>query len=412
FSQQVYPSAASPSVQLPAYADYGGYGAATHSSAEPIHRPVAVRPAVDDGLLSDGELEPVSGDYGYAGGNVATAGDIEVAPELGGPQGVEGVVKERISQMLRMKNPKLLQSASFRALMLLLKCIRLDDPDVVYATIKSAPSLVISELNVLSAEFGLSMVTEACVTMLLAPETMHANLELGAAEAVAMTGALAMDAQVVQPNESWAHAQVSDSETAEMDRQSSSEDESSTPISDMDTSSDVDYEDQPPRQPVFDTQSTESRPSAMPHLSRETTPQFRAGFSRSRAPSPPSAQPRTPRRLSYARQSPTPSGRETRARLGGSALSLHSGLSIGNSHLFSGTEQGWHVRSPQSRATPEPVLAESTVCASEADRLVVYLDDSHSDRHSDSDSSTGSDDSVDRTRDRARRLDNRMMNKE
>ncbi|KAJ2756604.1 hypothetical protein GGI19_000694 [Coemansia pectinata] len=432
FGQQAYPSgpAGSSSLQLPAYADYGSYGAgATHSSAEPIHRPVAVRPTADDGLLSDGELESVSGDYehGYIGMDstaaIGAAGGTEIASQLDGHQDVEGIVKERISQMLKMKNPKLLQSSSFRALMLLLKCIRLDDPDVIYAAIKSAPTLVISELNVLSAEFGLGMITEACVTTLLDAESLHANLKLGAAEAVVMTGSLEtpMAAQQVTDSvqsreDSWAHVPASDSETAEMEtRPSSGGNESSTPISDMDTSSDVDYEDEPspPRQPVFDNQSTESRSDArpMPPLSRETTPQFHARFSRSRAPSPPSAQPRTPRRLSFARQSPTPSGRETRARIGGSALSLHSGLSIGNSHLFSGTDQGWRVRSPQSRATPEPAqpMAESTVCASEADRLVVFLDDSHSD----TDSSTGSeDDSADRARDKARRLENRMINKE
>ncbi|KAJ1661246.1 hypothetical protein GGF38_003765, partial [Coemansia sp. RSA 25] len=280
--------------------------------------------------------------------------------------------------------------------------------------------------------FGLDMITEACVTTLLAAdaESLHANLALGAAEAVAMTGSSAEPpAGFAQPGEdSWAHAPASDSDGVKMEiRLPSSGNESSTPNSDMDTSSDVDYEDQPspPQQPAADSQPANPRSSAqpMPSLSRETTPQFHARFSRSRAPSPPSAQPRTPRRLSYARKSPTPSDREARglARIGGSMLSMHSGLSIRNSHLFNGADQSWRILPPPSpsRESPEPVqpVAESTVCVSEAGQLVVYLD--HSDSNSDVSSSTSSecdddddDDGAQSARNKAYRLENRMINKE
>ncbi|KAJ2798186.1 hypothetical protein H4S07_005756, partial [Coemansia furcata] len=391
YGQQAYPPpplppTALPSLQLPSYAEYSSYGSSAPPSAEPMHGPASVRPAIDDGQLSDGELESASGDYdhGYIGGGIGTTAgvdDMDAASQHGGQQDVEGVAKERISQMLKMKEPKLLQSSSFRGLMLLLKCIRLDDPDDIYAAVRSAPTQVISELNALSAEFGLGMITEACVSTLLTDDSsaLRANLELGAAEAAATATPLAGGSSAARSREGSLSAAGN---------------ESSTPDSDMDTSSDVDYEDQPP---AF-AQAGGSKPGTRPmaHFSRETTPQFQARFSRSRAPSPPSAQPRTPRRVSCGRGSPTPSGAEGRGRIGGSGLNVHSGLSIGNSRLFGGAEHSWRV-------------AESTVCASGTDRLVVYLDDSHSDSESSVDGGSGDDEL--RARDRARRLDNRMINR-
>ncbi|KAJ2909018.1 hypothetical protein GGI21_002303, partial [Coemansia aciculifera] len=439
------------SLPKPPSAEYSGFAEPADNTADSTHHPINVRLVTDDGLLSDGELEPVSGDYSH----VYSDGEIDAAEALatagiGGIDltsqqesayhDVEGVVKARINEMLSMKNPKMLQGPSFRALMLLLKCIRLDDPDAIYAAIKSAPTQVISELNLLSAEFGLVMITEACVMTLLGTdaESLHANLQLGAAEAMTMTEIRAESSaaeqnpatdDTAQPGQdSWAHAPVPDSDVIEMEtKQSSDGAESSSPDSDMDTSSDVDYEGQPspPQQSALDNQTTALKASARPasSLSRETTPQFHARFSRSRAPSPPSAQSRTPRRLSYARQSPTPSDREARgfARIGSSMLSTHSGLNINNSQLFSGTDQGWRAISqpPTSRVTPEPAqpIVESTVCTSESGQLVVYLD--HSDSSSDDSSSVTSecdddddDECMQSARDRASRLENRMINKE
>ncbi|KAJ2817805.1 hypothetical protein GGI24_005292, partial [Coemansia furcata] len=394
YGQQAYPPppplppAALPSLQLPSYTEYSSYGSSAPPSAEPMHCPASVRPAIDDGQLSDGELESVSGDYdhGYIGTATAGVDGMEAASQHEGQQDVEGVAKERISQMLKVKDPKLLQSSSFRALMLLLKCIRLDDPDDIYAAVRSAPTQVIAELNALSAEFGLGMITEACVSTLLTDNSsaLRANLELGAAEAAATATPLAGGGS------SAARSREGSLSTAGS--------ESSTPDSDMDTSSDVDYEDEPSQPPAF-AQAGGSKPGTGPmaHFSRETTPQFQARFSRSRAPSPPSAQPRTPRRMSYGRGSPTPPGAEGRGRIAG------SGLSMGNSRLFNEADRSWRVQTPR--------VAESTVCASGTDRLVVYLDDSHSDSESSADGGGSGDDEL-RARDRARRLDNRMINRE
>ncbi|KAJ1816456.1 hypothetical protein LPJ60_005310, partial [Coemansia sp. RSA 2675] len=75
----------------------------------------------------------------------------------------------------------------------------------------------------------------------------------------------------------------------------------------------------------------------------------------------------------------------------------------------------WRVYTQLSREATEPAhnCVESAVCTSEADPLVVYLDDSdsQSDTHSCMDSEDDCD-SEQRARDRARRLENRKINKE
>ncbi|KAJ1999109.1 hypothetical protein GGI04_004713, partial [Coemansia thaxteri] len=402
------------------------------SDTAPVRYPVACSPSGGDRVLSDGELDPLDDDFIFElSGNYAKqrTGPVNFALSPSGSprskaaslsdqsddqQDVEGIVKLRLGVMLKMKDPKLLQGAPFRAHMLMLKCIKLDDPDDIYAAVKSAPPLVVSELNLLSAEFGLVMVTEACVNTLLATgsDDLNANLRLGEAEAEAAAKAAAgssdyglvmaepTEKQKLLPmlhdhsqdcNEDWSHAPTSDSDSMDMELKSSSgECESPAPNSDMDTSSDVDYEYSPSlaeslsHDNALSALRTDTQPMRL--LSRETTPQFHLRFSRSRAPSPPSAQPRTPRRFSNAKRSPTPFDRDASEHtlIGGSARSINSGASTESTRLLGSSSHGWPVRLHESLETADSFV-QSTVCASEGDQLVVYLESSDRDSGSSSD---------------------------
>ncbi|KAJ1800353.1 hypothetical protein LPJ59_001169, partial [Coemansia sp. RSA 2399] len=230
---------------------------------------------------------------------------------------VVSIVKERIDLILKNRDPKLLQNPRLRALMLLLKCIKLDDPDTIYEQVKNTSFQVVAELNSLSHEFCLGMITDACMNTLLLAQSM------------ANTPAVAQN----DPSDT-------DSNSA-----------------DMDTSSDLELDDLPQ---LID-QSPEIGPmQTMPGsadilrpLSQERPPTTPMCFSRSRAPSPPSAQPKTPRTISQTSQS----SNTQQFSIDGSAVKA---------------QDAW----------------ESTVCASENGRLVVFLgsgdDSSDSDGVSDS----------------------------
>ncbi|KAJ2845974.1 hypothetical protein GGI22_006387, partial [Coemansia erecta] len=85
---------------------------------------------------------------------------------------VASIVKGRIDLILKNRDPKLLQNPRLRALMLLLKCIKLDDPDTIYKQVKNSSFQVVAELNSLSHEFCLGMITDACMNTLLLPQSI------------------------------------------------------------------------------------------------------------------------------------------------------------------------------------------------------------------------------------------------
>ncbi|KAJ1667722.1 hypothetical protein EV178_001190 [Coemansia sp. RSA 1646] len=263
---------------------------------------------------------------------------------------VVSIVKERIDLILKNRDPKLLQSPSLRALMLLLKCIRLDDPDTIYAQVKNASFPVVAELNSLSHEFGLGMITDACMNTLLVARSMDNT-----------------------PPVAYKYSQDSDPHSADMDMRASSETSGSSRGVDMDTSSDIEFDDLP--QPVDQSPEVGSM-QAMPSdadaplqlLSQDRPPITPMWFSRSRAPSPPSAQPKTPRATSQSGQSPNP-------------------------QLFG-------IDKPPAQAQDDklsslydimqtvPGALESALCTSENGRLVVFL--GSGDESSDSDGASDS----------------------
>ncbi|KAJ2554014.1 hypothetical protein EV175_002735, partial [Coemansia sp. RSA 1933] len=250
---------------------------------------------------------------------------------------VISIVKERIAMILKNRDPKLLQSPRLRALMLLLKCVKLDDPDTIYAQIKSSSFQVVAELNSLSHEFGLGMITDACMNTLLVARSMD-------------------NTPIVAQHES----PKSDSQSADMDTRSSSRASESSRGVDMDTSSDIEFGDLPelvdqtPEVGLMQIIPTDI--DTLNPLSPQRPPTTPMWFSRSRAPSPPSAQPRTPRTILQMSQSsnpPPPFGIDRTPPTKAQDDVLPS--------LYDITQSA-------------PDTWESTLCTSEGGRLVVFLE--------------------------------------
>ncbi|KAJ2662884.1 hypothetical protein IWW48_001592 [Coemansia sp. RSA 1200] len=247
---------------------------------------------------------------------------------------VVSIVKERIAQILKNRDPKLLQSPRLRALMLLLKCIRLDDPDDIYMQVKSASFQVLAELNSLSAEFGLGMITDACMNTLLVTRSIDDALN------------------VTRDN---LPDKVSRGE--DIDSRSYSEDSESSRGVDMDTSSDIGFDDipqlidqSPELVSISDLPTSTDTLDLLPQVQPPTTP---ARFSRSRAPSPPSVQPKTPRALLSTGWPPSP-------QIPG-VDSFPAKIDIGSPLT--------PYKSTQSALS----TWESTLCSSESGRLVVFV---------------------------------------
>ncbi|KAJ1796230.1 hypothetical protein LPJ56_007204, partial [Coemansia sp. RSA 2599] len=199
--------------------------------------------------------------------------------------------------------------------MLMLKCIKLNSSDAIRPVVDGATQAVVSELSLIAQEFGLAAVADACAQRLSAPaiDTLQAAAKVAASidqdtsiPSIAPQKEPAVGAEPAKPNgEAFAstdcHPKQADSASAstnvdtrlpQADREASSR--ASSPGVDMDTSSDAEYEHE------FGTPSAQIRRAA-PSLTLPfvATPLSMSHFSRSRAPSPPSAQPRTPRRSSF-----------------------------------------------------------------------------------------------------------------
>ncbi|KAJ1728556.1 hypothetical protein LPJ61_003977, partial [Coemansia biformis] len=383
--------------------------------------------------LSEGELSQQDGGGGGGGGDDDLS-DGEIGgsggwtnrwpmapmgpPSLGHPGGdstdVVAIVKRRVGDMLRLKDPKLLQSARLRALMLLLKCIKLDDPDVIFDHIKDAQLAVASELNVLAHEFCLDMIADACLNAVLTTRTSPAGLpaesdSLGTTVQPGDDAVLPGDSTNLTSPPSPSPAETPKSEDVDMDTEVSFG--ASSRETDMDTSSDHGYSSaspEPAPQPPL-CQLDSPRISLLRASGpREPTPPTGTHFSRSRAPSPPNAH--SPATRSAARLCRSP-------LLYGAA----SGLSeTEQSRLRDAPESGpftcpgspmpgksnsaTHPQPsrPLAAATILPVqFLESTVCSSENGRLVVFVDESDTS----SDLGTGSEsDSGDSSCSRATRI--------
>ncbi|KAJ2624669.1 hypothetical protein GGI26_001363 [Coemansia sp. RSA 1358] len=329
----------------------------------------------NDGLLSEGELEADNASMSLSDGELdayaddanMSLSDGEVYEHLDSAESlqhfdkdvkdgaglltndvdVESVIKGRIDAVLKNRDPKLLKGAQFRALMLLLKCIKQDDPDAIFAQVRGAPFQVAAELNALSHEFGLGMITDACMNTLL------------------VSGASA-----AAPSTILCHSPDSDSQSVDMDMRSSSDSSESSRGVDMDTSSDMEYgelQQMPEQQPV--QQMAESALQTHP-LSRESTPLTPLQFSRSRAPSPPSTlQLRAPRTIPQTNHSLAPFSVST------SKLPLRA---------ESGTYSPLHGYSGSAFGT-----WNTDVCNSEYGRLVVFLGSSDESSGSESDTEWG-----------------------
>ncbi|KAJ2828092.1 hypothetical protein IWW50_001564 [Coemansia erecta] len=333
----------------------------------------------DYGYMSDGELDQTSDNEYMSEGEVRPdtrmLGSLPARPPSARPSAdqpadsnseldVVAVAKERVAGMLKLRDPKLLQSPKFRGLMLLLKCIKFDDPDEIYTHIKSAPLPVASELNVLAQEFKLGMITDACT---------NAVLSAGASQAAA---AVLSNTDSVMSISSVEYAGT----------QNASVDSDSSPEIDMDTSSDAGYDEavsQPA--PLRAEGPTQLKPLSAGRLpvtsSRDITPSPPPGFSRSRAPSPPSAHPRAARVTTLSSQVQLLSDEEEDGEAkDGQLEEMDSPELVGGTLTTS--DQITRTNSPSLELPPvhTPVtkrkLFENTMCAHETDRMVVYVEES------------------------------------
>ncbi|KAJ2607298.1 hypothetical protein EV177_005593, partial [Coemansia sp. RSA 1804] len=143
----------------------------------------------------------------------------------------------------------------------------------------------------------------------------------------------------------------------DMDSRSYSEDSESSRGIDMDTSSDIGFDDipqlidqSPELVSISDLPTGTDTLNLLPQVQLPTTP---ARFSRSRAPSPPSVQPKTPRVLLSTGWSPSPQAPDVDT--------LSTKIDIGSTlTLYKSTQS--------ARST-----WESTLCGSESGRLVVFV---------------------------------------
>ncbi|KAJ2602207.1 hypothetical protein H4R99_002752 [Coemansia sp. RSA 1722] len=344
-----------------------------------------------DDPLSDGEVSE------HLFPNIQTSDSDERMPtslfRKDGQLDVEGIIKSRVESVLKLKDPTLLRNASFRALMLMLKCVKLTTSDAVQPVVDGATLAVVSELNLIAQEFGLTAVADACANRL--SETTVDPLQTTVAISTAVSQCLNISTQASQQNRviedktgpvaasnNDARAatippveQPSNGAPAQInENQSSSDQESaraSSPDVDMDTSSDAEYEHE------FGTPTSQIR-RVIPPLTQAfvATPFSMSHFSRSRAPSPPSAQPRTPRKGSFFGRSSHIHLDLINQALGGSAVGTPSPVQL--PRAVSATPL------PKRLANDSPISnVEHTLCNSESGRLVVYIHSS--DESSDSD---------------------------
>ncbi|KAJ2770518.1 hypothetical protein IWQ57_002628, partial [Coemansia nantahalensis] len=343
----------------------------------PTHAVAHVR-QVSDGeiVLSDGELPPQDAGDDLSDGEIVEVGAWPHARPAAPPgpaypasdgSDVIGIVKERVGDILGLKDPKLLQSARLRALMLLLKCIKLDDPDAIYAHIKDTQLAVASELNVLAHEFRLDMIADACMNAVLTTRTVTTGPAVSAAPAdVDMLSASSADRPSdtmtpgalpsPTPADDTAATYTDPATAADPTTEADESSEASAPETDMDTSSDRSYiADTPELAPVADLARHDS-----PCVSRLRMPSAEPHFSRSQAPSPPNAHSLGVRPALRACDSPASGA------VSGIGTPRHLAAVFGSS---------------------------SAVCSSERGRLVVFVDESSSDSGSesgsDSDDGTG-----------------------
>ncbi|KAJ2650317.1 hypothetical protein IWW40_002494 [Coemansia sp. RSA 1250] len=302
-----------------------------------------------DMSLSDGELVENS-DYGYMS-------EGEVRPSEDRPEDrnvdVSAIVKGRIAGMLKLRDPKLLQSPELRALMLLAKCIKLEDPDEIYMHIKNASLPIASELNTLAQEFSLNMIADACANAVLAAATNDAALPETA---------------------------VGQSDLEASKRESSNE-------TDMDTSSDIEFEQalpQPTAPEGLSAVLTDSQDDLQPDSRQDTTSQ--SDFSRSRAPSPPNAHSCADRSFVPAAQQPsaqaTNEAPEAIPVCSPELVDISLASSVGDSPRAG----AWNLSQPPvNTSVPVSGVESNAVCIHENDRFVVYVDDSVSSSGSESD---------------------------
>ncbi|KAJ1901085.1 hypothetical protein LPJ66_001025 [Kickxella alabastrina] len=345
-------------------------------------------------LLSDGEADE------HVGGTLDAADShmpmMDSLFRKDGRLDIEGIARSRVADIIKSRDPKLMKGAPFRALMLLLKCIKRDDPESIQTIVKGTPFAVVQELNSLSHEFGLATVTDACMSILIASDSGAARPNIIMSDnahshqrqlsVAAMNGALTTAAAAVVSE------QGSDSDIEDMDMHSSSS-EHGEGLShdvdvdvDMDTSSDVEYEQAvaAPATPAARNQLLMAANHGYEPLhmrSRESTPQPMSLFSRSRAPSPPSAQPRalgiTP--LIGRMSSSFDLVERSLSNIMDSPPVFNSRQPTPNSPL---------ARYPPFEPTPPTV--EHTLCNSQYGRLVVYVNLSDSDYDGDTDDASDS----------------------
>ncbi|KAJ2454801.1 hypothetical protein EV183_001220 [Coemansia sp. RSA 2336] len=301
-----------------------------------------------DMSLSDGELID-NNDYGYMS-------EGEIRPSQDQPEDrdvdVAAIVKGRIADMLKLRDPKLLQSPELRALMLLAKCIKLEDPDEIFTHIKNASVPIASELNTLAQEFSLNMIADACANAVLAATSDTATL----------------------PEEAAGQPDLE-----------ASKQESSNEV-DMDTSSDAELEQalpQPTGPDELNAVSTELRDDSQPNSRQGTASQ--SDFSRSRAPSPPNTthlradRPCVPEVQQLSLQA-TSEASITVCSSELVGISLASDAGDSPQAIACSLDQP-----PVDISVTIPRVKSDVVCAHENDRFVVYVDDSLSSSESESD---------------------------
>ncbi|KAJ2500476.1 hypothetical protein GGH96_002716 [Coemansia sp. RSA 1972] len=327
--------------------------------------------------LSEGELDETS-EHGYLSDGEVRSNRSEVYSPPPQPSveptvdqtvnmDVVAIVKERVAAMLKLREPKLLQSPKFRALMLLLKCIKFDNLVDICACMKDTPLQIVSELHLLAHEFGLLMIIDSCASVELAVSV----IPMAIADGVSANGVSALSVSSVEG----------------MATRETSAERDSSPEVDMDTSSDAGYEEESP-QPLEQRAASFAlpRPQSVSIIqvasARDMTPSPPPGFSRSRAPSPPSAHPRASRvtTLSTQMQMLSDKDEEDENIEDGQLEDVDSPEQIDSTFPVIDSAVRVDSRSSEQSLVSTPNMTnrnfENSVCVHESDRMVVYLDES------------------------------------
>ncbi|KAJ2083601.1 hypothetical protein H4R24_000659 [Coemansia sp. RSA 988] len=354
---------------------------------------------IDGGYLSDGEVE--TGERQITSPLIATTEKMQKQNLVDSScDNVTKIVKQRLADILQRRDPKLLQAPEFRGLMLLLRCIKLDDPEDIYSHIKNAPIAVASELDVLAHEFSLDMISDACINVVLAADTGACDSATGADMSAILaegngTSCIIGNSVAPDQNDTTIPPQSPASNSVDMDTQASSANSRvSSPEVDMDTSSDIGYESastsQAPWQGAVDV-LPEAFPFAQPPPSTPNSDTFsrQQRFDRSCAPSPPYMGPRTPK--SSAPGSRLSALRDTndipRTVLGAAILpelaETRDTEEDGSSDMVT-RPPSFISRPSSSNRLSELVDQESLVCNSEHDCLIAFIEEGGSQFGSDS----------------------------